>query len=126
LNGKLVVVGVTGGNAAYKAAETRSASLRSMVPTSWAMTEGATQFVTRPPFRRCPQAGQCRPGTPVANAMAHIDMCASRPDRRRAGRPISWRASAGPGRRPAATRGWQPDSPLLVAPAMNRQMWENP
>ena len=76
LNGKRVVVGVTGGIAAYKAAELVRLLTKQGADVQVAMTEGATHFVT-------PTTFQALSGKPVyvdqwdarmPNAMAHIDL----------------------------------------------------
>jgi phosphopantothenoylcysteine decarboxylase/phosphopantothenate--cysteine ligase len=130
LKGKHVVLGVTGGIAAYKAAELVRLLVRQGAEVQVAMTEGATHFVTATTF-------QALSGRPVftdqwdarmANAMAHIDLS------RQADLILVAPASADFLARMAhgladdllATMVLARDCPLLVAPAMNRQMWENP
>jgi len=130
LKGKRVVVGVTGGIAAYKAAELVRLLGKQGADVQVAMTEGATHFVT-------PTTFQALSGKPVyvdqwdarmANAMAHIDLS------RQADLIVVAPASADFLARIAngladdllATMVLARDCPLLVAPAMNRQMWENP
>jgi hypothetical protein len=54
LQGKRIVLGVTGGIAAYKAAELVRLLGKQGADVQVAMTEGATHFVTPPPFRRSP------------------------------------------------------------------------
>jgi len=130
LNGKRVVVGVTGGIAAYKAAELLRLLAKQGADVQVAMTEGATHFVT-------PTTFQALSGKPVyvdqwdarmPNAMAHIDLS------RQADLIVVAPASAdflariahGQADDLLATMVLARDCPLLVAPAMNRQMWENP
>ena len=130
LNGKRIVLGVTGGIAAYKAAELVRLLGKQGADVQVAMTEGATHFVTATTF-------QALSGKPVyldqwdarmPNAMAHIDLS------RQADLIIVAPASADFLARIAhgmaddllATMVLARDCPLLVAPAMNRQMWENP
>ena len=130
LNAKRIVVGVTGGIAAYKAAELVRLLKKKGAEVQVAMTEGATHFVT-------PTTFQALSGQPVyldqwdarmPNAMAHIDLS------RQADLIIVAPASADFLARIAhgmaddllATMVLARDCPLLVAPAMNRQMWENP
>lgn len=130
LNGKRVVVGVTGGIAAYKAAELVRLLGKAGADVQVAMTEGATHFVTATTF-------QALSGKPVyldqwdarmPNGMAHIDLS------RQADLIVIAPASADFLARIAhgmaddllATMVLARDCPLLVAPAMNRQMWENP
>lgn len=130
LNGKRVVLGITGGIAAYKAAELVRLLVRQGAEVQVAMTEGAGHFVTATTF-------QALSGRPVftdqwdarmPNAMAHIDLS------RQADLILVAPASADFLARVAhgladdllATMVLARDCPLMVAPAMNRQMWENP
>lgn len=130
LNRKRVVLGVTGGIAAYKAAELVRLLIKQGAEVQVAMTEGATHFVT-------PTTFQALSGRPVyldqwdarmPNAMAHIDLS------RQADLLLVAPASADFLARIAhghaddllSTMILARDCPLLVAPAMNRQMWENP
>jgi phosphopantothenoylcysteine decarboxylase / phosphopantothenate---cysteine ligase len=130
LNGKRIVLGVTGGIAAYKAAELLRLLVRQGADVQVAMTEAATRFVTATTF-------QALSGKPVyvdqwdarmPNAMAHIDLS------RQADLILVAPASADFMARIAngmaddllATMVLARDCPLLLAPAMNRQMWENP
>ncbi len=129
-NGKRIVLGVTGGIAAYKAAELLRLLVKQGAEVQVAMTEGATRFVT-------PTTFQALSGKPVyvdqwdarmPNAMAHIDLS------RQADLIVVAPASADFMARIAngmaddllATMVLARDCPLLLAPAMNRQMWENP
>lgn len=130
LQGKRIVLGVTGGIAAYKAAELLRLLGKQGADVQVAMTEGATHFVTTTTF-------QALSGKPVytdqwdarmPNAMAHIDLS------RQADLILVAPASADFMARTAhglagdllATMVLARDCPLLIAPAMNRQMWENP
>jgi phosphopantothenoylcysteine decarboxylase/phosphopantothenate--cysteine ligase len=130
LQGKRIVLGVTGGIAAYKAAELLRLLSKQGADVQVAMTEGATHFVT-------PTTFQALSGKPVftdqwdarmPNAMAHIDLS------RQADLILVAPASADFLARTAhgladdllATMVLARDCPMLVAPAMNRQMWENP
>ncbi|MDD2743346.1 MAG: bifunctional phosphopantothenoylcysteine decarboxylase/phosphopantothenate--cysteine ligase CoaBC [Rhodocyclaceae bacterium] len=130
LQGKRIVLGVTGGIAAYKAAELLRLLSKQGADVQVAMSEGATHFVTTTTF-------QALSGKPVftdqwdarmPNAMAHIDLS------RQADLILVAPASADFLARTAhgladdllATMVLARDCPLLAAPAMNRQMWENP
>ena len=130
LQGKRIVLGVTGGIAAYKAAELLRLLSKQGADVQVAMSEGATHFVT-------PTTFQALSGKPVftdqwdarmPNAMAHIDLS------RQADLILIAPASADFLARTAhgladdllATMVLARDCPFLVAPAMNRQMWENP
>ena len=130
LQGKRIALGVTGGIAAYKAAELVRLLGRQGADVQVAMTAAAAHFVTATTF-------QALSGKPVfadqwdarmPNAMAHIDLS------RQADLILVAPASADFLARVAhgladdllATMALARDCPLLVAPAMNRQMWENP
>jgi phosphopantothenoylcysteine decarboxylase/phosphopantothenate--cysteine ligase len=130
LQGKRVVLGVTGGIAAYKAAELVRLLGKQGAEVQVAMTDGAQHFVTTTTF-------QALSGRPVftdqwdarmPNAMAHIDLS------RQADLILVAPASAdflakvahGLADDLLTTMVLARDCPLLVAPAMNRQMWENP
>jgi len=129
LKEKHIVLGVTGGIAAYKAAELVRLLGKQGADVQVAMTEGATHFVTETTF-------QALSGKPVftdqwdarmANAMAHIDLS------RQADLILVAPATADFMARTAhgiaddllSTMVLARDCPLLLAPAMNRQMWEN-
>jgi len=130
LQGKRIVLGVTGGIAAYKAAELVRLLGKQGAGVQVAMTEGATHFVTATTF-------QALSGKPVftdqwdarmPNAMAHIDLS------RQADLILIVPATAdflarivhGLADDLLTTMVLARDCPLLVVPAMNRQMWENP
>ena len=130
LQGKRIVLGVSGGIAAYKAAELVRLLARQGAEVQVAMTEGATHFVTATTF-------QALSGKPVyldqwdarmPNAMAHIDLS------RQADLILVAPASAdclarianGMANDLLATMVLARTCPLILAPAMNRQMWENP
>ena len=130
LNQRLLL-GVTGGIAAYKVAELARLLQRNNVEVQVAMTEAGTRFVT-------PATFQALTGKPVitdlwdasfANNMAHIELSRGvRRDPHRARRaPTSWPSS--PTASPttcSSTACLARNCPLLVAPAMNREMWDNP
>jgi phosphopantothenoylcysteine decarboxylase/phosphopantothenate--cysteine ligase len=125
-----IVLGVTGGIAAYKAAELVRLLVKDGVAVDVVMTEAATRFVT-------PTTFQALSGRPVltdlwasgaANAMGHIDVS------RGADAIVVAPASAnflaklahGVADNLLSTLCLARDCPLLVAPAMNVQMWQNP
>lgn len=130
LQGKRIVLGVTGGIAAYKAAELVRLLGKQGADVQVAMTEGATHFVTATTF-------QALSGKPVyldqwdarmSNAMAHIDL--SRQAELILVAPASAdfmaRIANGMADDLLATMVLARTCPLMLAPAMNRQMWENP
>jgi phosphopantothenoylcysteine decarboxylase/phosphopantothenate--cysteine ligase len=129
LQGKRIVLGVTGGIAAYKAAELLRLLSKQGAEVQVAMTAGATHFVTPTTFQAL--SGKLvftdQWDARMPNAMAHIDLS------RQADLILVAPASADFLARTAhgladdllATMVLARDCPLLVAPAMNRQMWEN-
>ncbi len=130
LKGRRIVLGVTGGIAAYKAAELVRLLGKQGADVQVAMTEGAAHFVTATTFQalsgKAVYTDQWDARMP--NAMAHIDLS------RQADLILVAPASADFMARIAhgmaddllATMVLARDCPLLLAPAMNRQMWENP
>lgn len=127
---KRIVLGVTGGVAAYKAAELT----RLMVKAGWnvqvVMTTAATHFVT-------PVTFQALSGNPVFtdawdtrmdNNMPHIDLSRGADAVLVAPASADFLAKIANGLCDdlLTTLVAARDCPLLVAPAMNRQMWENP
>ncbi len=130
LQGKRIVLGVTGGIAAYKAAELVRLLGRQGAEVQVAMTAGASHFVTATTF-------QALSGKPVfsdqwdarmPNAMAHIDLSRSAELILVAPASADFLARCANGFADdlLATMVLARDCPLMLAPAMNRQMWENP
>lgn len=130
LQGKRIVLGVTGGIAAYKAAELVRLLGKQGAEVQVAMTEGATHFVTATTFQALSgkQVYLDQWDARMPNAMAHIDLS------RQADLILVAPASADFMARIAggmaddllATMVLARTCPMLLAPAMNRQMWENP
>ena len=129
LHGRQVVLGVTGGVAAYKAAELARLLVKEGVAVDVVLTSAGAQFVGAATF-------QAVTGRPVwqalwddrmDNAMAHIDLS------RAADFIVIAPATAdfisklahGVADDLLSTLCLARDCPLLVAPAMNRQMWQN-
>ncbi|MGB4812719.1 MAG: bifunctional phosphopantothenoylcysteine decarboxylase/phosphopantothenate--cysteine ligase CoaBC [Methylophilaceae bacterium] len=127
---KKIVLGITGGIAAYKAAELVRLLIKNNIDVQVVMTESACQFIT-------PVTMQALSGRPVftnmwdasiANGMPHITLS------RVADAILITPASAdflaklvhGRADDLLSTLCLARDCPLLVAPAMNKQMWENP
>ena len=130
LSGKRIALGVTGGIAAYKAAELVRLLIKQGATVQVAMTEAATHFVT-------PVTFQALSGNPVftdqwdarkANNMAHIDLTRDADALLIAPASADFLAKVANGLANdlLSTLTLARDCPLLVAPAMNRQMWENP
>ncbi|MBN9696456.1 MAG: bifunctional phosphopantothenoylcysteine decarboxylase/phosphopantothenate--cysteine ligase CoaBC [Zoogloea sp.] len=130
LKGRKLVLGVTGGVAAYKAAELVRLLGKAGADVHVVLTEGGARFVTAVTF-------QALSGNPVwtdlwdprmPNNMAHIDLT------RDADAILIAPATAdvmaklvhGLADDLLTTLCLARDCPLLVAPAMNRQMWEHP
>ena len=130
MQNRRIVLGVTGGVAAYKAAELTRLLVKAGADVDVVLTESATHFVGAATY-------QALSGRPVwtalwddrmSNAMAHIDLT------RGADALLVVPATAdfiaklvhGLADDLLSTLCLARDCPLLVAPAMNRQMWENP
>lgn len=127
---KRILLGITGGIAAFKCAELTRLLTRDGWDVQIVMTEAATRFIT-------PVTMQALSGKPVMthmwetgapNAMDHIDLSRDRsliliaP----ASADFLSKLAAGAADDLLSTLCLARDCPLLVAPAMNRQMWENP
>ena len=130
LTGKRITLGVTGGIASYKAAELVRLLAKQNAIVNVAMTEAATRFVT-------PVTFQALSGNPVfsdqwdsrvANNMAHIDLSRKADVLLIAPASADFLAKVANGLADdlLSTLTLARDCPLLVAPAMNLQMWENP
>jgi phosphopantothenoylcysteine decarboxylase/phosphopantothenate--cysteine ligase len=130
LTGKRIALGITGGIAAYKAAELVRLLIKQGATVQVAMTEAATHFVTPTTFQALSgkhvYTGQW--DSSAANSMAHINFS------READVLIIAPASAnflakvanGLADNLLSTLTLARSCPLLVAPAMNCQMWNNP
>lgn len=130
LTGKRVLLGVTGGIAAYKSAELVRLLRKAGAEVRVVMTSGAAQFIT-------PMTFQALSGNPVRQqlfdpaheaAMGHIelarwaDLMLVAP----ASADFMARLAAGMADDLLTTLCLASDAPLLLAPAMNRLMWANP
>lgn len=127
---KKVVLGITGGIAAYKAAELVRLLQKNHIDVQVVMTEAACQFIT-------PVTMQALSGKPVfigmwdasiANGMPHIELSRAADAIVIAPASADFLAKLVHGRADdlLSTLCLARDCPLLVAPAMNKQMWENP
>jgi phosphopantothenoylcysteine decarboxylase / phosphopantothenate---cysteine ligase len=125
-----LLLGVTGGIAAYKTAELIRLLIKQGHSVQVVMTEAATHFIT-------PTTLQALSGNPVfidswdtriANAMPHIEL--SRPADAILVAPASAdfiaKLAHGFANDLLSTLCLARECPLLIAPAMNKQMWENP
>jgi phosphopantothenoylcysteine decarboxylase/phosphopantothenate--cysteine ligase len=133
LQGKKILLGLTGGIACYKSAELIRLLVKEGAKVHVVMTEDATRFIT-------PLTMQALSGNPVTistwsdqfdNNMAHIDLgraCDAIVVAPASANFISQLASGSAKTllsllclaRPIAK------TPLLIAPAMNREMWQHP
>lgn len=127
---KRLLLGITGGVAAYKAAELARLLTQNGIEVQAVMTQAACQFVGSATF-------QSLTGNPVytdlwetnaTHSMAHIslsrdaDMILVAP----ASADFIAKLAGGMANDLLTTLCLARDCPLMVAPAMNRQMWENP
>jgi phosphopantothenoylcysteine decarboxylase/phosphopantothenate--cysteine ligase len=130
LNGKRIVLGVTGGVAAYKAATLLRGLTGAGAKVQVVMTAAATRFVTPVTF----QALSGQPvfvdmwDTRISDNMAHIALSRSADAILVAPATADFLAKTAHGQADdlLSTLVLARNCPLLVAPAMNRQMWENP
>ncbi|MCX7628446.1 MAG: bifunctional phosphopantothenoylcysteine decarboxylase/phosphopantothenate--cysteine ligase CoaBC [Methylophilaceae bacterium] len=127
---KRLLVGVTGGIAAYKAAELVRLLVRQGVKVQVVMTPAACQFIT-------PITFQALSGQPVFtdlwddridNGMAHIEFSRDSDAILVAPASADFLAKLAQGRADdlLSTLCLARSCPLMVAPAMNVQMWHNP
>lgn len=125
-----IVLGITGGIAAYKAAELVRLLVKENIQVQVIMTEAACQFIT-------PVTMQALSGKPVfkemwdasiPNGMPHIELSRSADAIVIAPASADFMAKLAHGRADdlLSTLCLARDCDLLVAPAMNKQMWENP
>ncbi|MCG6873894.1 MAG: bifunctional phosphopantothenoylcysteine decarboxylase/phosphopantothenate--cysteine ligase CoaBC [Betaproteobacteria bacterium] len=130
LANKRILLGVTGGIAAYKAAELTRLLVKAGADVRAVMTESACRFIT-------PTTLQALSGNPaytdmwdpgVPNNMAHIELSRDRDLVLVAPATADFLAkvAAGLGDDLLSTLCLARECPLAVAPAMNRQMWEHP
>ncbi len=125
-----ILLGITGGIAAYKAAELVRLLVKANIDVTVVMTEAACQFIT-------PVTMQALSGKPVytkmwdssiSNGMPHIELSRNVDAILIAPASADFLAKLVQGRADdlLSTLCLARDCPLLVAPAMNKQMWENP
>ena len=130
LNGKRILLGLTGGIAAYKAAELVRELQRQGADVQVVMTESACRFISALTL-------QALSGKPVyvdmwdarvANGMPHIELSRDRDLVVIAPATADFIAKLVHGSADdlLSTLCLARDCSLMVAPAMNRQMWENP
>lgn len=127
---KSIVLGITGGIAAYKTAELVRLLVKTNIDVQVVMTKAACEFIT-------PVTMQALSGKPVftdmwdasiPNGMPHIELSRAADAIVIAPASADFMAKLAHGRADdlLSTLCLARDCPLLVAPAMNKQMWENP
>ena len=130
LQSKKILLGITGGVAAYKAAFLARELMRAGADVRAVLTEAATRFVTAVQL-------QALTGQPVfvdawdpriADNMAHIELSRDRELILIAPATADFMAKLAHGLADdlLSTLCLARDCPLAVAPAMNRQMWQSP
>ena len=130
LSGKRITLGVTGGIAAYKAAELVRLLVKLGATVRVVMTEAATRFVTPVTFQALSGnlvfADQWDPR--IANNMPHIELSRGADAILVAPASADFLAKLTHGLADdlLSTLALARNCPLLVAPAMNLQMWNNP
>lgn len=126
---KRLILGITGGVAAYKAAELVRLLVKANIDVQVVMTEAACQFIT-------PVTMQALSGKPVLtsmwdnsipNGMPHIELSRHADAILIAPASADFIAKLIHGRADdlLSTLCLARDCPLFIAPAMNKQMWEN-
>jgi len=130
LTNKKIVLGISGGIAAYKSAELARALIQEGAEVQVVMSESAMQFIT-------PVTMQALSGKPVfssqwdpriSNNMAHIELSreADAILIAPASADLMAKLSLGLADDLLTTMCLARDCPLLIAPAMNLQMWAHP
>jgi phosphopantothenoylcysteine decarboxylase/phosphopantothenate--cysteine ligase len=128
--GKRIVLGVTGGVAAYKAAELVRLLVKAGGEVDVALTEAGAQFVGAATFQALTgrRVWQALWDERMDSGMAHIELSRGAAALLVAPATANFLAKLVHGLADdlLSTLCLARDCPLLVAPAMNRQMWENP
>ena len=130
LSGKHILLGITGGIAAYKSAELVRLLVKQGASVQVAMSEAATHFIA-------PLTFQALSGKPVitdpwaantANGMAHIALSREADLLLIAPATANCLAKLAHGLADdlLSTLALARNGPLLLAPAMNREMWSHP
>jgi len=128
--GKRIVLGVTGGVAAYKAAELVRLLVKASAEVDVVLTAAGAQFVGAATFQALTgrRVWQALWDERMANGMAHIELTRGPAALLIAPATANFLAKLAHGLADdlLSTLCLARDCPLLVAPAMNRQMWKNP
>lgn len=129
LQERRVVLGVTGGVAAYKAAELARLLVKEGAQVDVVLTTSGAEFVGAPTFQALTRRPVWRGlwDDRMDNAMAHIDLTRGADLILVAPATADFLAKLSHGLADdlLSTLCLARDCPLLVAPAMNRQMWQN-
>lgn len=127
---KSIVLGVTGGIAAYKAAELVRLLVKENIEVQVVMTEAACQFITPVTMQALSgrQVFKDMWDSSIPNGMPHIELSRAADAILVAPASADFMAKLVQGRADdlLSTLCLARDCPLLIAPAMNKQMWENP
>lgn len=130
LAGKTIVLGVTGGIAAYKTAELARLLVKAGAHVDTVITEAGEHFVGSATFQALTgrQVWSDQWDQRLPSGMAHIDLSRHADVIFVAPASADFLAKLAQGRADdlLSTLCLARDCPLLVAPAMNRQMWEHP
>lgn len=130
ISAKRVLLGVTGGIAAYKAAELTRLFVKANISVQVAMTESAIHFVTPVTFQALSgkRVFTHQWDAAVENNMAHIELTRNSDVILIAPASADFLAKLANGFADdlLSTLCLARNCPLLVAPAMNKQMWESP
>lgn len=127
---KKLVLGITGGIAAYKAAELVRLLVKQNIDVQVVMTEAACQFITSVTMQAL--SGKTvfigMWDSSISNGMPHIELSRDADAILIAPASADFIAKLVHGRADdlLSTLCLARDCPLMVAPAMNKQMWENP
>jgi phosphopantothenoylcysteine decarboxylase/phosphopantothenate--cysteine ligase len=128
--GRRIVLGVTGGVAAYKSAELVRLLVKAGAEVDVVLTAAGAQFVGPATFQALTgrRVWQALWDERMDNGMAHIDLTRGAAALLVAPATADFMAKMAHGHADdlLTTLCLARDCPLLVAPAMNRQMWENP
>lgn len=128
--GRRIVLGVTGGVAAYKSAELVRLLVKAGAEVDVVLTAAGAQFVGPATFQALTgrRVWQALWDERMHNGMAHIDLTRGAAALLVAPATADFMAKLAHGHADdlLTTLCLARDCPLLVAPAMNRQMWENP
>ena len=130
LSGKNIILGVTGGIAAYKAAEICSALVQGGASVHVVMTESATKFIGPVTFRALTgnEVITSMWDEPREHEIAHVSL----PDKADvllvvpATANIIGKVAGGIADDMLSTTIMATQAPVIFAPAMNWKMWENP